>query len=391
MKGNRKYIIGFAVVLIIFVLVEVLKPKETDWTVSFSKKDKIPYGTYALFDLMKQTFNEEDFITNSLSFYEFIEENQTLTGSNYIIITNNLEVSPIDVEEMLSFAAKGNNVFIAAQYINNELLDTLQVWADYSFNLHDSTMLAFANKNLNSDTAYAYTKKTEGNYYQILDENGVTILGQSTDSLVNFVKIPFGAGNFYLNSQPFVYTNYNLLKADNYEYAFKSLSYLPKTTTYWDEYYKPGRKMQSSPLRVVFNSKALVVAYYLLLIGLILYMLFMGKRKQRIISILKPFKNTSLEFTQTIAQLYFHKKNHLDLMNKKYKFLLENLDKQYFIKPMDFNIENIDRISEKTNVSHKTLRKLIAQMEAVKQKNRISDSQIFEMNKTIEQFYAEAG
>jgi len=382
---EKKYIIGFAIVLAIFVLVEFVKPKETDWTVSFSNQDKIPFGTYALFDLMKETYPQDILKTNYRSFYEFAEKNEP-ENTNYIIITDNLELNNLAINDILDYVEKGNNLFIAANYFDYNLLDTLKIEDDFFWHYEDSINFNFSNSKINDKEGFYFNKKIEGNYFSVLKHTRVTILGTGEDSLINFVKIKHGRGNIYLNSQPFIYTNYNLLKKNNYEYVFKSLSYLPEQTTYWDEYFKPGNMIQNSPLRVIFSSPALKTAYYLLAFGLVLYMLFIGKRQQRIIPIVKPLENTSLEFTETIARLYLHKKNNKDLSIKKYKFLLENIRQKHYINPKDFNVDNIDNISEKTSVDKKTIQKLLQQIKLIKQSDKVTDLELYNFNKLIERF-----
>ena len=59
---------------------------------------------------------------------------------------------------------------------------------------------------------------------------------------VNFLRIKYGEGNFFLNTVPLAFTNYHLLNSDNNEYVYKALSHLPVQQTFWDDYYKDGNK-----------------------------------------------------------------------------------------------------------------------------------------------------
>lgn len=387
---KKKYFIGFIIVLILFVLVEIFKPKQTDWTVSFSRKDKIPFGTFVLFDLMKETYPKNMLKTQRRSFREFIEQQELSSNTNYIIITEKLDINDLDINDMLQFVERGNNMFISALFINQAFLDSLNIETDFKWLDNDTLNFNFSNPQIKDSLGYSFSKKTEGNYIKETYNSEITILGTNND-LTNYVKINYGEGNFFVNCQPFLYTNYNLLKVNNYEYVFKSLSYLPEQKTYWDEYYKPANESNNkSPLRVVFNSPTLLTAYYLLLVGVLLYMLFIGKRQQRIVPVIKPLKNTSLEFSQTIALLYLHKRNHRDLAQKKIKFFLENIKLKYYINSAEFNDKHIERISEKTGTSTKTIRVLLRIFNNIRISNRITDRELFALNKTIERFYNEA-
>jgi hypothetical protein len=71
-----------------------------------------------------------------------------------------------------------------------------------------------------------------------LDSVYTTVLGYhqfENKRRINFVKIQHGDGFFYLHTQPFVFTNYNLLKSGNATYAAHALSYLPDWDIIWDD------------------------------------------------------------------------------------------------------------------------------------------------------------
>ena len=389
MKKNWKYIIIFIILLITFFVAEFIRPKETDWSISFEKNDKIPFGTYVLYNLMNDIYGKELFFVNNRSLYEFFEQREKVQKSNLIIISNEIELSDIDIDVLLQYVADGNNVFISAMYIQNRLLDSLNLQIEYVFhNSNDTISCYFVNPNLKSENKFQFHKNVTKNYFLISDESTTTILAVNDEKEPNFVKISFGNGFFYIHNQPFVFTNYYLLTEKNYEYVFKALSYLPKTTTYWDEYFKPNRKkINSSPLRVIFDSPALRIAYFLLIIGGILYMLFIGKRKQRIIPIIKPLTNTSIEFNETIARLYLHKKNHKDIALKKYKYFLEKIRTTYFITTNEFTIKNIEKISEKTGVKIEILNKIFNHLKIIQQQQAISEQELFRFNNLIEMFW----
>ena len=48
---------------------EFLKPKPIDWSVTLTRKDKIPYGTYVLYNTLKDIFPERKIIENKKTFY----------------------------------------------------------------------------------------------------------------------------------------------------------------------------------------------------------------------------------------------------------------------------------------------------------------------------------
>ena len=63
MNSIRFYLLGLLVLFGGYVALEYYRPQPIDWTLTFSNKDKIPYGTYALFDVLPQLLGTDE-VTN---------------------------------------------------------------------------------------------------------------------------------------------------------------------------------------------------------------------------------------------------------------------------------------------------------------------------------------
>ncbi|UOQ65229.1 hypothetical protein [Hymenobacter volaticus] len=59
MTTFRWYVLGLALLFGAYVAVEYYRPKPLDWTPTFQNKDKIPYGTYVLYDLLPDIMGVE--------------------------------------------------------------------------------------------------------------------------------------------------------------------------------------------------------------------------------------------------------------------------------------------------------------------------------------------
>ena len=175
---------------------------------------------------------------------------------------------------------------------------------------------------LKSKTDYIYKKGFENSYFISFDTSKTTILGKTYSDKINFIQMRFGKGTIFISTVPEVFSNYHFVHEKNYEYVYKALSYLPNQQVIWDEYYKAGNLKQDSPLRVIFNNSALLTAYYLLMLSLILFMIVGIKRKQRIIPVIESMRNTTLDFVDTVGALYFQTGNHKNIADKKITFFL---------------------------------------------------------------------
>lgn len=368
-----------------FVIGELLSPKEIDWSLSFSKDDKIPYGCYILQKELKNVNTNDSLISNNQTLYEFFEKTHPL-NSNFIFVTYSISLSDVDIDKILKYARIGNNVFISASEFSQNIMDSLEFETGFDFSNPDSIYLKLANP-VFKNKKYYYKESFDNNYFSSFDTINTTILGKNNSEKVNFVKIKYGKGNFFINLEPLAFTNINLLTEQNYGYAFNSLSYLSQGTTYWDEYYKPQNYSNETPISVILKNKSLKAAYYLALAGLFLYLIFMGKRRQRIIPVIVPLANTSLEFTEIISHLYLHSRNHKDIALKRYKYLLEFLRSKYNLKINETTSFDIELVSQKTGTGKEFLKKLSDTKNSINSYEKISEEMLFNFNQLIDEFY----
>ncbi len=389
-KNNKLLIFGIVATFTLYIAVLVLTPSPIDWNYSFSKKDKIPFGNSILFTELEQLYPKNQIKTTHSPIYNFLEDN-AIENTNIIYINNEFKPDDLDLSKMMDIVRDGNNIFIAAVNFSNTLQDTLgfKVKEDYSFELlkQDSIQLNFVNPKLKSPWGYYYKKAYHKAFFEKYDTLQTTVLGLGERAKTNFIKIKYGNGNVFINTNPLAFTNYNLLIGNNYEYAFKCLSYLPYSSVIWDEHYKQDDPISGSEFRYILSQKALKYAWYILLFGVFTYMIFGVKRRQRIIPIITPPKNTTLIFIETIGRLYFKKKNHLDIAKKKYTYFLEFLRSKYFINTSDNNSELLNKISEKCEVPLRTVEQLFNIAKKLEQSKSITEDDLEQFNKKIEFFY----
>jgi hypothetical protein len=134
-----------------------------------------------------------------------------------------------------------------------------------------------------------------------------------------------GAGELYLVATPLMFTNYGILDGENASYAFRLLSYLSDLPLIRLEAYGEGHREATTPLRYILSQPPLQWALYAALIAIILFMIFTAKRRQRIIPVMQPPANETLRFTQLIGNLYYQRKDHKDILKKKYLYFCAEL------------------------------------------------------------------
>ncbi|RLD74775.1 MAG: hypothetical protein DRJ10_16460 [Bacteroidetes bacterium] len=390
MQIDKKYIL-LAVLFTSLILFEYFAPKEPDWSYSFSQNDKDPFGGYIIYNLLEDAFPAKEILTNKKSLYNFKEPGQKANYS-YIINTDNFVIDELNKNRLLSIANRGVNILISAMTFEKLLCDTLQFKTEilYSNSFStDSMPVRFNEPSLKSENGYYIQKAMVNYHFSEFDSTTTNILGTMGDEWVNFIKVPFGKGAFYLHSQPIAFTNYNMLTNNNAEYAFKILSYLDNNYIVWDEKHKPGNTSAPSPLGYILKHKALRSAYYLILGLVVLFFFFNGKRKQRPIPIIVPQENSSLEFAATLSSLYLNNKNHRDILLKRYLYWTDFIREKYYISIEQLAEKAPEIIAKKTGAKIACINKILKLYREAKQQKNISQDQLLTFNKLIEQFYKE--
>lgn len=325
---------------------------------------------------------------------DYKNQQQTKPFQNYIFIDSEFYPEKLDEEELLNFAGRGNTVFIAAENFTES----------FSYRLGFETSTGFGVGSL-KDKVTNVLRLTEGPYwgkqYVMDDPSGfyffashdtatTKVLGTNKRDEPNLISIKYGAGYFLISTCPKAFTNFHFLHDNNNEYAISVLSYLPRDRdVLWDQYFKEGGQVGKSenPLRVLLANESGRIALYLIAILFVLYIVFFGKRTQRIIPMLSPFTNSTVEFTQTVGRLYYQKRDHKNLALKKYYYLLDFIRQHYFMGSNEVNREFSDKLAAKTGFEPDKLWVIFSAVETIKAREAISEEELIAFNNNIEKFY----
>lgn len=387
---NLKFIIPVTIVFIVLVIIKMFTPEPTDWSLSYSKNDKIPFGSYILYNQLSDLFPDKKIESTNLPFYNITNERK-IENKNIIIICNQFDPDELDAKILINLLEDGSDIFIAANSIGKFITDSLRLSTNYSFfGGFDSAYVNFSNPVLKRNDDYRFTKGNYNHYFASFDTSKVIVLGINDIGFANFLNVKIGRGNLYIHSVPNIFTNYNLLKVER-DYIFKCLSYLNIRDVIWDEYYKEVNKYQSTPIRYILSQPSLKWAYFTLIISLIFFVVFRGRRDQRVIPIIKPLSNTTLEFVGTVGNLYFRQSNHKNIADKKIAYFLDYIRIKYSLKTLHLNDGLVKQLSEKSAIEVIELRSLLNLINLVSVSTSIKKETLLELNNQIENFYTKTG
>ena len=378
----------------VLIYVESSKKKPIDWRISYSHKDKIPYGSFLPYEFLSDVFVGKKVEKTSQTVYQ-----QAITtplvgeNINYLFVSELFDPTKEDARMLFDFVENGGNVFVAAERFDGDFGTklALRTAAHISFNGRDSIQLNFTSKSLKAQKDYLYKNNSVNHYFVDFDRTKTSILATNQHNEPVYMSVNYGKGHFWVSSSPIAFTNYNIVSRNNAEFVAKSWSFLPNQHTLWDEYYKyskydPVTQKESSLLRVVKSKEAIDWAFNVLVVATLLLIFFMAKRKQRPIPIVAPPKNTTLEFADTIGVLYFQNKDHKNLALKKINFLFTYIRTKLAININEPNLDYVDRIAQKANKTKEEVQKLFLLIQQIQQYGQISDNELISLNAQIKGF-----
>ncbi|WP_276380773.1 DUF4350 domain-containing protein [Flavobacterium sp. H4147] len=372
MNKNIKLYIGILVLIFILILIsDNNKQKPIDWRPTFSVNDKIPFGLYVFDKEIGGIFkNEKIQRIADVTPYEFLDSkyvDDTLTNGTYSVKGTFINISPnnnIDdqsMKEIMYFVSHGNNAFLSMVDFPKPLLDTLKIAYASNFLKTKNNSVWFANKKLSTKKYKAIADI--GDYFSKIDTLNTTVLGYQGEpgskKNINFIKVPYKNGYFFLHTYPIAFTNYSLLKKDRYQYTEKALSYIPKGNILWYTKVQSEEGISSSPMRYILSQPALKWAWYMFLIGMLIFMIFNAKRKQRIVPILQPLPNLTVDFTKTIGNLYYQEGDHTNIIDKKIIYFLEKIRTEYLIDTTKLDDDFIKKLHLKTGKNEADIQELV--------------------------------
>jgi len=391
MKDFKIYIGIASALLLVYLIAQYNKPNPINWNSTLYLGDKIPFGTYVLFNRLNDLFPDAEISTTNKSASHAFSDS-ALSAGNYLIIAKNVELNKADFTAMAKYISKGNTVFISAFDWDGFLTDTLKLQTGAVIS-RETSDVNFTNPKLKREPNYVFDKHITDQYFKKFDTTRVTVLGQDEFDHVNYISYKFGKGQLLLMANPQLLSNYSLLNPQGADYAAKALSYLPADAEniYWDQYQNHDIITDRSPMRVFFQYPALQWAYYLALASLLLFVVYEVKRRQRIIPVVEPLKNSTLEFVTVVGKVYYEQRDNANITTKKILYFSDHLRNTYGLKPGEYRQEFIAILASKTGIEWQLADELVRQINYLLSQSKVTDHELIVLNQLTEKFYIQTG
>ncbi|MFV0483789.1 MAG: hypothetical protein ACK5MG_06815 [Bacteroidales bacterium] len=367
--------------LIIFAIVGLAACNEVD-----------PRG-YKIFDNNKDKwYSDREVVHTPLYKYankheDFLDESKP--SSLLINGSKTVYMSDSSISVLFNYIQNGHDVLIfddgfsiTYDYMDVHCIEKYQNIDNVEFVLNDDDLTSCVFSNI------SYVR-----YFGLRPDNAEVLgyMQNGKTAYVNFICIPYGKGRLYLHLYQEVLQNEKFMNSHNLPYLNKMLSVIPNGKVYeFDpkyDYETPRPKNQA--LSFIMDNPPLRNAWHLILVALLIFVIFNARRKQRIVPIVRPLLNRTVEFVDSVSKLYLLKsKDNYELIAKKeVKYLLEFIRTKLFLNTSDLDDKFINELSMKTGMDIDDITSLINSVRRVVDGDYIDEHGLITLNSKIENFY----
>ncbi len=375
--------------------------KRMDDRITLRKADKNPYGTFVAYEDLKFLFpyaqmldNEKSPADKSSFVSDYSSYSESVSGrALYVIITPSFYPDDKEYEALLRFVGAGNHVFVSSFSWSSNFTDSLSldIYQPNTFvQFSDSLEVSIKHPITRDTVGFAYPGKSDDTYFTRYDSNYSSVVGHERMH-PNVIRQAYqGGGSITIHSDPLAFSNFFLLHKKNAAYYDENFSYFPENihTVVWDQYFRYKRNGSDfNSLQVIFANKGFRTAFWLALLLFALIYLFESKRKQRIIPIIKPHKNTSLDFVKTVGRLYHQYHDNKNLGMKMTAHLMEYIRQKYNIPTATLDHQFVSKLAFKSGYPEDKLQHMIYKSKMIHDFTSVSDEELMEFHRQTEDFY----
>lgn len=414
MRKDKAIWISLLVLVLAFVVYFVLRPQKErfNWFKTFESSMTQPYD-FGVFESLVQNHSQVATTLVKESLNEHLKTDDI--GKTYLFAGQNCFLRESELDSLLSFAKSGNQLLFITEGIPSQLFDkalhdekvkvemfyqnkiSVKLNQSISKQLKGDHLFQYRSfkKDTLENTNWVYLQFPKSNLFFEYIEPQYDVLG-TVDNQVNFIRIYYGNGEIFIHTNPILFTNYALKNENNFNYVNQCLSSIKLNEViidYSSRNYKKESdlllKQSETPLSFILKNDSLKWAWYLSLLSLVLFLLFVIKRKQRLIPVIEQKKNTTLGFIETLSDLNFTYQNNYYMAEQKMQLFLHFLREKLGIATKEISEIEIKLIAKKSKVDEKIVERIFDYYnQVITSKTETTDSaNLIELYNRINTFY----
>lgn len=387
MKLNRSFVIGIVVFLVLIFISQVRMSPRFVWIPTFSHDDKQPLGCCVMDSLLTASLPNGYSVTNK-TLYQLRQEKHSAPRT-VMLISTRYEPKKSEVTNIMSLLKRGDNIVLITSQMYSLYTDSILGFRAFTshytlpnfkreFSRRKKYTLHWSgDKQRYYERDFVLGSPMAGGEIEVIDstlkadtlaasiynkEDVATNDEVEADTVIYpcVVAINYGKGKLICCTTPLLFTNYGILDSQCRDIIFRVLSQADNRPIIRTEASSgsPAVMAPTSPLTFFLNHPPLRWAIYAALIGVLLYFIFTARRRQRVIPVVTPPENRSLEFVHLIGSLYHQRHDNTGLVRKKFLYFAETLRREIMVDigNREDDEYNAAMISAHTGIDAKTVR-----------------------------------
>ncbi|MBT8233748.1 MAG: hypothetical protein HKO66_12650 [Saprospiraceae bacterium] len=382
------------------------KIPDADWRQTYKYDSKEPNGFWLFKSLLENQLGSENVVLRDKQFsFNSIKDSTTL----YVFSSPSSFINTSIKDSILDITRQGSAAMIIAplSYIylsksekylyqeddKNEDFNTdpdSLIYLDFESSRDTSWTIFTSNNESDSLGVYKYYNKefrsADYSIYRFNDNDSLDMLNeylyynQDHSFFFEHKNLP----NLYIHLNPQLFGNVasrlDFYKA-HFEFVFSKININKVVLDHPSLQPIEVQRASESPLAYIMSSKALRWAYFIMLGTFLIYIINGGKRKQEVIPIKEPLKNTSLDYIKTISTLYEEQNQNENLVLHMKSNFEHEIKKKYYT-----DIDDTQLLSKKSGVDKAVIDRIVSKFESA-EKSSFSDDQLIVLHHQIESFF----
>jgi hypothetical protein len=415
--NNRAVIVGLVLLSLVGLLYFINRDgNKYKWNRTYRLGENEPYDLSIFYETIKTEYGGQ---------FDEIKDNESLTDNTkdinpgnadiYMFVGRNCYLTADEAAVLKDHVFEGGTAFISAAGMPEALLDAFPLLknTETEVNDYDSFPVVFRHKQANPSrvvfyhynrlipesrgwlTFQSFTKPEETDFSPgSEDPTGLAIVSANPQKGPDFICIYHGSGKLFLHANPVMFGNVYQTLPYGRAYLSNVLRHLPGNRVVFDRGAGFPKKdadtsENSNMLDFIKGEPALWYAWQLLLVSVVLFLVFAGRRKQRGIPVIEPPANHTMAFVDAIGRFYKNEKQNALVYQREWNQFVSFLQQQFRFRLKSLNEEELKKLSDKTGVSIKTIEHVVSVHEKYRHHESLSAAELTETNKAIGRFYEE--
>lgn len=415
--NNRAVIVGLVLLSLVGLLYFINRDgNKYKWNRTYRLGENEPYDLSIFYETIKTEYGGQ---------FDEIKDNESLTDNTkdinpgnadiYMFVGRNCYLTADEAAVLKDHVFEGGTAFISAAGMPEALLDAFPLLknTETEVNDYDSFPVVFRHKQANPSrvvfyhynrlipesrgwlTFQSFTKPEETDFSPgSEDPTGLAIVSANPQKGPDFICIYHGSGKLFLHANPVMFGNVYQTLPYGRAYLSNVLRHLPGNRVVFDRGAGFPKKdavtsENSNMLDFIKGEPALWYAWQLLLVSVVLFLVFAGRRKQRGIPVIEPPANHTMAFVDAIGRFYKNEKQNALVYQREWNQFVSFLQQQFRFRLKSLNEEELKKLSDKTGVSIKTIEHVVSVHEKYRHHESLSAAELTETNKAIGRFYQE--